>query len=91
MKKDYWLARVPEPTFLPPGVWLLRRLDRRWFTPRGTALALSLILGLVQWFKPNIVIPILFTVLVVYGLGTCDRERFERLRELAMPMLEGAH
>lgn len=28
---------------------------------------------------------------VVYGLGTCDRERFERLRELAMPMLEGAH
>ncbi len=30
----------------------------------------QLILGLVQWFKPNIVIPILFTVLVVYGLGT---------------------
>ena len=27
---------------------------------------------------------------VVYGLGTCDRERFERLRELAMPILEGA-
>jgi hypothetical protein len=29
----------------------------------------QLILGLVQWFKPNIVIPILFTVLVVFGLG----------------------
>ena len=28
------------------------------------------ILGLVQWFKPNIVIPILFTILVVYGLGS---------------------
>ena len=27
---------------------------------------------------------------VVYGLGACDRERFERLRELAMPILEGA-
>lgn len=31
---------------------------------------IQLVLGLVQWFKPNIVIPILFTVLVVYGLGT---------------------
>ena len=30
----------------------------------------QVILGLVQWFKPNIVIPILFTVLVVYGLGS---------------------
>ena len=28
------------------------------------------ILGLVQWFKPNIVIPIIFTVLVVYGIGS---------------------
>ncbi len=27
------------------------------------------ILGLVQWFKPNIVIPIIFAILVVYGLG----------------------
>ena len=33
-------------------------------------IAIQLILGLVQWFKPNIVIPILFTVLVVYGLGS---------------------
>ena len=33
-------------------------------------IAIQLILGLVQWFKPNIVIPILFTILVVYGLGT---------------------
>ncbi|WP_372706341.1 hypothetical protein [Brevundimonas sp.] len=31
---------------------------------------IQLILGLVQWFKPNVVIPILFLVLVVYGLGT---------------------
>lgn len=31
---------------------------------------IQLVLGLVQWFKPNIVIPILFTVLVVYGIGT---------------------
>lgn len=30
----------------------------------------QLILGLVQWFKPNIVIPILFIVFVVYGLGS---------------------
>lgn len=30
----------------------------------------QLILGLVQWFKPNMVIPILFIVLVVYGLGS---------------------
>lgn len=30
----------------------------------------QLILGLVQWFKPNVVIPILFLVLVVYGLGS---------------------
>ena len=31
---------------------------------------IQLVLGLVQWFKPNIVIPILFTVLVVYGVGS---------------------
>lgn len=28
------------------------------------------VLGIVQWIKPNLVIPILFLVLVVYGLGT---------------------
>lgn len=31
---------------------------------------IQIVLGLVQWFKPNIVIPILFTVLVVFGLGS---------------------
>lgn len=31
---------------------------------------IQLILGLVQWFKPNVVIPIIFTILVVYGLGS---------------------
>lgn len=31
---------------------------------------IQLILGFVQWVKPNIVIPILFIVLVVYGLGS---------------------
>ena len=36
----------------------------------GVMIVIQLILGLVQWFKPNIVIPILFTVLVVYGLGS---------------------
>lgn len=36
----------------------------------GFLIVCQLVLGLVQWFKPNIVIPILFTVLVVYGLGT---------------------
>jgi hypothetical protein len=36
----------------------------------GFMIVIQLILGLVQWFKPNIVIPILFTVLVVYGLGS---------------------
>ncbi|HYC74543.1 hypothetical protein [Brevundimonas sp.] len=36
----------------------------------GFLIICQLILGLVQWFKPNIVIPILFTVLVVYGLGS---------------------
>lgn len=39
----------------------------------GTAVVMvvvQLILGLVQWAKPNMVIPILFIVLVVYGLGT---------------------
>ena len=35
----------------------------------GFLIVVQLILGLVQWFKPNIVIPILFTVLVVFGLG----------------------
>lgn len=34
----------------------------------GFTIVVQLILGLVQWFKPNNVIPILFTVLVVYGL-----------------------
>lgn len=36
----------------------------------GVLIVIQLVLGLVQWFKPNIVIPILFTVLVVYGLGS---------------------
>ena len=36
----------------------------------GVLVVIQLVLGLVQWFKPNIVIPILFTVLVVYGLGS---------------------
>ena len=36
----------------------------------GFMVLVQLVLGLVQWFKPNIVIPILFTVLVVYGLGS---------------------
>ncbi|MDY6924906.1 MAG: hypothetical protein SWI22_13230 [Pseudomonadota bacterium] len=36
----------------------------------GFMVVIQLILGLVQWFKPNIVLPILFTVLVVYGLGS---------------------
>lgn len=36
----------------------------------GFMIVIQLVLGLVQWFKPNIVIPILFTVLVVYGLGS---------------------
>ncbi len=31
---------------------------------------IQLILGFVQWAKPNIVIPILFLILVVYGLGS---------------------
>lgn len=31
---------------------------------------LQLILGFVQWAKPNIVLPILFLILVVYGLGS---------------------
>ncbi|RZJ01121.1 MAG: hypothetical protein EON90_04080 [Brevundimonas sp.] len=31
---------------------------------------IQLILGLVQWFKPNVVIPIIFTILIVYGLGS---------------------
>lgn len=33
-------------------------------------IVLQAILGLVQWFKPNIVIPIIFIILVIYGLGT---------------------
>lgn len=36
----------------------------------GFVIVCQVILGLVQWFKPNIVIPILFLVLVVYGLGS---------------------
>ena len=32
-------------------------------------LVIQVILGLVQWFKPNIVIPIIFTILVVLGIA----------------------
>jgi len=32
--------------------------------------AIQLVLGLVQWAKPNIVIPIIFAILVVFGLGS---------------------
>jgi len=31
---------------------------------------IQLVLGLVQWTKPNIVIPIIFLILVLYGLAT---------------------
>lgn len=31
---------------------------------------IQLIIGLVQWFKPNIVIPIVFAILVAFGLIT---------------------
>ncbi|MFA4892241.1 hypothetical protein [Brevundimonas sp.] len=31
---------------------------------------IQLIVGLVQWFKPNIVIPIIFAILVAFGLIT---------------------
>lgn len=31
---------------------------------------IQLIIGLVQWFKPNIVIPIIFAILVAFGLIT---------------------
>ena len=30
----------------------------------------QIVMGLVQWFKPNVVVPIILTVLVVLGLGT---------------------
>lgn len=33
-------------------------------------IVIQLIIGLVQWFKPNIVIPIIFTILVAFGLIT---------------------
>jgi len=33
-------------------------------------IVVQVILGLVQWFKPNNVIPILFIILVIYGLGS---------------------
>lgn len=31
---------------------------------------IQLVVGLVQWFKPNMIIPILWMVLVVFGLGS---------------------
>ncbi|MBU1540729.1 MAG: hypothetical protein KKC29_04965 [Alphaproteobacteria bacterium] len=33
-------------------------------------IVIQLIIGLVQWFKPNIVIPIIFAILVAFGLIT---------------------
>ncbi len=33
-------------------------------------IVIQLIIGLVQWFKPNIVIPIIFTILVAFSLVT---------------------
>lgn len=33
-------------------------------------IVVQVVLGLVQWFKPNIIIPIIFIILVIYGLGT---------------------
>jgi len=36
----------------------------------GFFVVLQLILGFVQWTKPNKVIPILFIILVVYGIGS---------------------
>lgn len=33
-------------------------------------IVIQLIIGLVQWFRPNIVIPIIFTILVAFGLLT---------------------
>lgn len=36
----------------------------------GLMIALQLVFALVQWFKPNIVIPIIFLLLIAYGLLT---------------------
>lgn len=36
----------------------------------GILVVIQLVLGLVQWSKPNKVIPIIFIVLVIYGLGS---------------------
>jgi hypothetical protein len=33
-------------------------------------IVIQLVIGLVQWFKPNIVIPIIFAILVAFGLIT---------------------
>ena len=38
---------------------------------------IQLIIGLVQWFKPNVVIPIIFAILVAFGLVTGLMEAFD--------------
>jgi len=45
---------------------------------------LQLILGFVQWAKPNKVIPILFIILVVYGIGSAA------LGQMMAGQMEGA-
>jgi hypothetical protein len=62
-------AMMEEFTGQTPDAATLAQQSQMGLMVGGVLIAIALILALVQWRKPNTVLPILFLVLVVWSLG----------------------
>jgi hypothetical protein len=62
-------AMMEELTGQTPDAATLAQQSQMGLMVGGVLIAIALILALVQWRKPNTVLPILFLVLVVWSLG----------------------
>ncbi len=63
-------AMVEELTGQTPDSAALAQQSQMGLMIGGLLIVVALILALVQWRKPNMVLPILFLVLVIWSLGT---------------------
>lgn len=62
-------AMMEELTGQTPDAATLAQQSQMGLMVGGVLIAIALILALVQWRKPNTVLPILFLVLVIWSLG----------------------
>ena len=75
-------AMVEQLTGQTPDAAALAQQSQVGFMFAGALILLALILAFVQWRKPNIVLPILFLILVIWALGGA-------CLALAMPAFSG--